>query len=377
MISLGIYPRVNLATARVHLADARGLLARGIDPSADRKQRRTANGRTLETVAREWLKHLEVPIAKGLVSVDTLKDATRILERHVFPELGARPIAAIRPHELLAVLKQSELKGLRYTALRAKQRCSRVFRYAVGLGYVDRDITQSLRGLLEPPKIRHRPGITDPKRLGELLDAIDDYAGRAVICIALKLPLLFFVRPGELRKARWEQFDFERAQWRIPARCMKARVQHLVPLSRQALELLCSLRLLTGTSEYLFPLIRDTGRSLQGTALSCALRSLGFDPKEVTPHGFRATACTLLNEQGWRSEAIERQMAHGVSDSVRRHYNYAQHLPERRIMMQAWANYLDGLRSECSASASRIPRPAERPGDRLHQSTADLNLGTH
>jgi integrase len=345
MISLGVYPRVNLATARLHLADARGLLARGIDPSADRRQRRAAIGRTFETVARDWFKCLEVPVAKGLVSADTLKDATRILERHIFPELGARAIGEIRTHELLGVLKQIELKGLRYTALRAKQRCSRVFRYAVGMGYIERDITHSLRGLLEPPKIRHRPGITDPKRLGELLDAIEGHAGREVIGIALKLALLFFVRPGELRKARWEEFDFERAQWRIPARCMKARVQHLVPLSRQALELIGTLRSLTGNSEYVFPLMRDSGRPLHGSAMNSALRSLGFSCQEVTPHGFRATACTLLNELGWPSEAIERQMAHGVSDSVRRHYNYAQHLPERRIMMQAWADYLDGLRS--------------------------------
>jgi integrase len=182
MISLGICLRVNLATARLHRADARGLLARGVDPSADRRQRRAA-GRTFESVARDWLKHLEVPVAKGLVTADTL-------------------------HELLAVLKQSELKGLNYTALRAKQRCSRVFRYAAGMGYIERDITQSLRGLLQPPRIRHRPGITDPKRLGELLDAIEGFAGREVIKIALKLALLFFVRPGELRKARWEQFDF-------------------------------------------------------------------------------------------------------------------------------------------------------------------------
>jgi integrase len=345
MISLGVYPRVNLATARRRLADARGLLARGIDPGADRRQHRIATARTFESVAREWLKGLEVPVAKGLVTSDTLKDATRILERHIFPDLGTRPIGDIQSHELLRVLKGLELKGLRFTARRAKQRCSRVFRHAVGLGYAERDITVSLRGLLEPPRTRHRPGITDPRRLGELLRAIDGYAGREVIGIALKLSLLFFVRPGELRKARWEQFDLERAQWRIPARCMKARVQHLVPLSRQALELLGKLHSLTGDSEYLFPQIRDDGRPLPGTALGCALRALGFSSTEVTPHGFRATACTLLNEMGWRSEAIERQMAHGVSDSVRRHYNYAQHLPERRVMMQAWADYLDDLHS--------------------------------
>jgi integrase len=183
------------------------------------------------------------------VPADTLKDAIRILERQVFPALGTRPISDIRAHELLMVLKQIELKGLRETARRVKQRCSRVFRHAIGLGYVEWDITEDLRGLLEPPRVRHRAGITDPARLGELLRAIDGYTGREVIGIALKLALLFFVRPGELRKARPQQFDLRAAQWRIPAECMKARVQHLVPLSRQALELLLKLRTISGDSE--------------------------------------------------------------------------------------------------------------------------------
>ena len=159
----------------------------------------------------------------------------------------------------------------------------------LGLGYVERDITEDLRGLLEPPQVRHRPGITDPARLVELLRAIDGYTGREVIGIALKLALLFFVRPGELRKARWRQFDLPAAQWRIPAECMKARVQHLVPLSRQALELLLKLRTTSGDGEYVFPLLRDPARPLHGAALSGALRSLAFDSTEVTPHGFRAT----------------------------------------------------------------------------------------
>jgi len=219
-------------------------------------------------------------------------------------------------------------------------------RHAMGLGYVERDITEDLRGLLEPPQVRHRRGITDPARLRELLRAIDGYTGRQVISIALKLALLFFVRPGELRKARWRQFALPAAQWRIPAECMKARVQHLVPLSRQALELLLKLRTISGDGEYVLPLLRDPARPLHGAALSGALRPLGFESTEVTLHGFRATACTFLNELGWRSEAIERQMAHGVSDSIRRHYNYAQHLPERRVMMQAWADYLEGLRTD-------------------------------
>jgi integrase len=357
MISLGVYPNINLATARLLHADARGLLARDIDPSVDRKEKRAASARTFEFVARQLFKLLQPRVAKGQLAADTLKDAIRILERQVFPALGARPISDIRAQELLIVLKQIELKGLRETARRAKQRCSRVFRHAIGLGYIERDITEDLRGLLEPPHVRHRPGITDPARLGELLRAIDGYTGREVIGIALKLALLLFVRPGELRKARWQQFDLQAAQWRIPAECMKARVQHLVPLSRQALELLLKLRTSSGDSEYVFPLLRDASRPLHGAALSGALRSLGFDRREVTPHGFRATACTLLNELGWRSEAIERQMAHGTANDVRRHYNYAQHLPERRVMMQAWADYLDGLRTSglTGKASSRQP----------------------
>jgi integrase len=168
----------NLATARVLHADARGLLARDIDPSVDRKEKRAASARTFEVIARLWFKLLEPRVAKGQLAADTVKDATRILERHVFPTLGARPICDIRAHELLIVLKQIELKGLRDTARRCKQRCSRVFRHAIGLGYVERDITEDLRGLLEPPQVRHRPGISDPARLGELLRAIDGHAGR-------------------------------------------------------------------------------------------------------------------------------------------------------------------------------------------------------
>jgi hypothetical protein len=187
-----------------------------------------------------------------------------------------------------------------------------------------------------------------------------DTTGREVVGIALKLALLFFLRPGELRKARWQQFDLQAAQWRIPPECMKARVQHLVPLSRQALELLLKLRTISGDSEYVVPSLRDPSRPLHGAALSAALRSLGFDSNEVTPHGFRATACTLLNELGWRSEAIERQMAHGTANDVRRHYNYAEHLPERRVMMQAWADYLDELRA--SGSLARSCHPEFRSG---------------
>ena len=340
-------------------ADARGFLAREIDPSADRKEKRAANARTFEFVARQWFKLLQARVTKGQLAADTLSDAIRILERQVFPALGTRPISDIRAHELLMVLKQIELKGLRETARRAKQRCSRVFRHAIGLGYVERDVTEDLRGLLEPPHVRHRPGITDPARLGELLRAIDGYTGREVIGIALKLALLFFVRPGELRKARWQQFDLEAAQWRIPAECMKARVQHLVPLSRQALELLLKLRTISGDSEYVFPSLRDPSRPLHGAALSGALRSLGFDSSEVTPHRFRATACTLLNELGW---SIRGDRAADGPRCLRLHPPTLQLCATpsgapRHDASMGRADYLDGLRTSGSTGELGSRKP--------------------
>jgi integrase len=184
--------------------------------------------------------------------------------------------------------------------------------------------------LLLPPVTRHRPGITNPKRLGALLRAIDGYTRSEKIAIALKLTPLLFVRPGELRGAEWDEIDFERAQWRIPAERMKMRTPHIVPLCRQALELLAKLHALTGDGRYLFPAYGKPDRIMSGTRLAAALASLGFSSREVTPHGFRATACTLLNELGWRADAIERQLAHAVGDSARRLYNHAQYLPSAR-----------------------------------------------
>jgi integrase len=344
MISLGVYPKVGLALARRLHANARGLVARGIDPSRDRRQQRAANSRTFEAVARSWLKTLQLRVGKNTPAQATVDRNQRLLERHIFPVPGNRPIGAISPRDLLVILKEIESKGLQHTTRRVKQRCSRVFRHAIGLGYLTYDVTEGFRGLLEPPTVRHHPSIRDPQRLGESLLAIDGYKGRAIMGIALKLAPLLFVRPGELRKARWRHIDFENAQWRIPAGCMKSRVQHIVPLSHQALALLQTLYTYSDSSEFLFPSTLSSRRPLHSAALSIALRSLGFLSSEVTPHGFRATACTLLNEMGWNSDAIERQLAHGASDDLRRIYNYAQHLPTRRTMMQAWADYLDKLR---------------------------------
>jgi integrase len=360
-ISLGVYPKVGLAKARLLHADARGLLARGIDPSVERRQLRAANAHTFESVARSWLKVLQVRVHKHTLTATTVEKNLRLLERYIFPRIGLRPITAITPSELLVILKEIESHGFIETARRVKQRCSRVFRHAIGLGCLHCDITEGFRGLLERPRHQHRPSIRDPRRLGELLRAVDDFKGRPITGIALKLAPLLFVRPGELRHARWRHLDFANAQWRIPAECMKSRVQHLVPLSKQALALLKTLRPLSGDSEFLFPSTRSPRHPIRSQALSMALRSSGFLSTEVTPHGFRATACTLLNELGWNSDAIERQLAHGASDDLRRVYNYAQYLPTRRLMMQARANYLDKLRLSVQHERSNAKTSPSHP----------------
>ena len=298
---------MGLAHARRLHADARGLLARGINPSDERRRLRAANTHTFESVAQSWLKVLQARVHKRSLTATTVERNRRLLEQHVFPQLGSRPIATITPGELLVILKEIESRGFFETARRVKQRCSRVFRHAIGLGYIQCDITEGFRGLLERPRHQHRPSIRDPRRLGELLRAVDEFKGRPITGIALKLAPLLFVRPGELRRARWRDIDFANAQWRIPAECMKSRVQHLVPLSNQALALLKTLRPLSGDSEFLFPSMRGPQHLIHAQALSHALRKCGFLSTEVPPHGFRATACTLLNELGWNADAIERQ----------------------------------------------------------------------
>ena len=310
MISLGLYPEVGLRAARQQREEARGLLALGMDPSTHRRTAVAAEVCTFEGVARDWTACLTRIVEKRRRSPAVLRRARWVLENYLLPALGARPIAAITAHELLAVLKAIERRGLLDTVRRVRQQASRILRHAVGLGYISYDLTQDFRGLLLPPITRHHPGITNPKRLGELLRAMDTYAGSEKIGIALKLSPLLFVRPGELRGAEWAEIDFERAQWRIPADRMKMRTPHIVPLCRQALELLERLKPLTGDGQYLFPACGKPDRPISGTRLAAALASLGFSSREVTPHGFRATACTLLNELGWRGDAIERQLAH-------------------------------------------------------------------
>jgi len=229
--------------------------------------------------------------------------------------------------------------------------CSQVFRYAVATGRADRDPTIELKGALTPVKERHHPSITDPKAIGALLRAIDGYDGSPVTKAALRFAPLTFVRPGELRRAAWQEFDLDKAEWRIPAERMKMRELHIVPLSKQALAVLKELMPHTGSGHFLFPGARTNGRSMSENTVNAALRRLGYSKDEMTGHGFRSMASTHLNEHGWHRDAIERQLAHAERDDVRAAYNFAEHLPERRRMMQAWGDYLDTLRKGAQISS--------------------------
>jgi integrase len=348
-LSFGVYPEVTLRDARDKRDDARKLLRNKIDPGAKRQAEKSATGDSFEAVAREWFARFSPKWAPGHSS-----KLIRRLELYVFGWIGGRPISKIEPPEVLACIRRVEAKGNLETAHRALQVCGRVFRYAVQTGRANRDPTADLRGAIPPADENHFASFTDPKDLGELLRAIDSYKGSLVVRCALRLAPLVFVRPGELRGAEWSEIKFESNEWRIRPERMKMRQQHIVPLSRQAIEILREIQPLTGRDKFVFPSARDKKRALSDNALLAALRRMGFEQGSVTVHGFRHSASTLLNEQGWNGDAIERQLSHGERDAVRAAYNYAEHLPERRKMMQSWADYCDALRSNGGASAETI-----------------------
>jgi integrase len=345
MLSMGVYPDIPLLMARERRDDARRLLARNIDPGAERRVVRAVHQQTFEGVARHYLAGLARQVRDNKRSAETLKKATWMLERFVFPELGTRPIGEITSKELLVTLKKIETQNFRETARRTKQKCGQIFRHAVGLGYAARDITVDLRGLLESPLVEHHASITDPTQVSALLRALDNYHGRPETRAALRLAPLVFVRPGELRTAEWEHVDVVTANWRIPAHLMKMRRPHIVPLSRQAIEILRELKQRTGDGRFLFPMQLNRERPMSEFTVNYALRALGYSSGQFTGHGFRSMATTLLNEHGWDTEAIERQLGHIETNGVKAAYNYAQHLPLRQKMMQWWADYLDELRA--------------------------------
>jgi integrase len=340
LLAIGAYPDVSLKRAREKRDDARKLLADGIDPSAKRRAEKEQQVNTFEAVAREWLVLQE----KSLDESTLTRERSR-LQNFVFPHLGNRPIAQITPPELLAVLRRIESRGTNDTAHRTRSICSRVFRYAVATGRAECDCTVDLRGALPALTVGHFAAITQPAKIGELLRAIDGYVGQPATHAGLKLAPYVFVRPGELRQAEWPEFDLAAAEWRIPGERMKAGEPHLVTLSTQAVDILKWLQPITAHGRYLFPSLRTPTRPISDNTLNAALRRLGYSGEEMTGHGFRSMASTCLNELGWHPDLIELQLAHAERNKVRAAYNRAQRLDERRKMMQAWGDYLDGLRA--------------------------------
>jgi len=340
LISLGAYPDVTLKRAREKRDAARRLIADGVDPSVQRKAERAALAQSFEGVAKEWLELQTKSLAPETISILTAR-----LDSGLYPYIGSRPIAAITAQELLGALRRIEARGRHETAHRVRALAGRVFRYAVATGRAHHDVAADLKGALAPVKSKNFASVTDPARVGQLMRAIHGYSGYPVTALALKLAPLVFVRPGELRAAEWPEFDLENAEWRIPGERMKMGEPHLVPLSRQALAILRELQPLARGGKYLFPSLRTRDRPMSDNTINAALRRMGYTSEEQTGQGFRTMASTLLNEQGFPPDVIELQLAQTERNKVRAAYNKAQRLPERRKMMQAWADYLDGLRA--------------------------------
>jgi integrase len=352
-LALGVFPEVTLADARGLRDSAREALRAGLDPGAEKKAtkvRAVLNAATtFEAIALEWLETQRAKLAAS-----TFEKAQWMLVDTVFPWMGALPIAKIEAPEVLATLRRIEARGANETAHRTRERIAQVFRYAIATGRAKHNPVGDLRGALSPVVRTSRAAITDPAKVGDLLRAIDGYTGQFVTRCALKLAPLLFVRPGELRKMEWAELDLGKAEWRIPAAKMKMREEHIVPLAPQAVAILRDLEPLTGPdprrptriARYSFPSLRSGTEHMSENTVNAALRRLGFDKETMTGHGFRALASTRLNELGWAPEVIERQLAHAERNSVRAAYNRAQYMKERRQMMGAWADYLDGLRAD-------------------------------
>ncbi len=344
-LALGIYPTVSLAEARSGRDQAKKLLTKGIDPSTqrklDREVRKAATDNSFRVVAEEAISKLE---REGRAHLTLIKK--RWLLDFAFPAFGERPVAEITARELLALLQKIERRGLYETAKRLRSSCGMVFRFAIATGRAERDPSVDLRGALTTHQVRHRATIVDPTGIGALLRAIDAFDGQPTTRAALRLAAYVFVRPGELRHAEWKEFDLGAAVWSIPAEKMKMRRPHRVPLARQALAILRDLEEITGNGRWLFPSVRTVARPISENTLNAALRRLGYSSEAMSTHGFRAMAATRLNEMGrWNPDAIERQLAHQEPSAVRRAYIHsAEYWPERVLMMQAWADYLDELR---------------------------------
>jgi integrase len=350
-LAFGVYPEVTLKDARDKAAAARQTLAGGFDPGAIKKAERVQTEvqslNSFEAVARQWY-----AVRSNEWAASYGEKIIRRFEVDVFPYVGRRPIDSITPPELLTVLRRIEERGVIETAHRALENCSQVFRFAVAEGKAPSNPARDLKDALKKPLAKHFPAITDPLRLGELLRAMQGYQGTPVVRAALALQPMLLLRPGELRHARWPEFDLDNALWTVPAERMKREragkingKPHIVPLPTQAVAILRELHMLTGESPYVFRGERHHDRPMSENSVNAALRALGFGAEEVTGHGFRATARTLLAEQlGIEATVIEAQLAHSVADSLGRAYNRTEFQAQRRAMLQTWADYLDKLR---------------------------------
>jgi integrase len=339
-LSLGEYPLVSLKEARLKRDDCKRRRAEGENLRA----RRGEEGTTFEAVARDWFERQIKPVRVEGHS----KTVLYRLEKFLFPALGTRNISEIKTPELLAVIRSIEASGTIETAHRVRQIAGQVFRFAIASGLCEHDLSADLRGALTPRKPEHQAALTDPRAVESLIRAMGTYRGSPTVKAALWFTLYTFQRQGNIRHAEWSEMDFEASLWRIPGEKMKGKRDHIVPLSRQCAELLEGLRPLNGRGRYIFPSERTPGgsRGISENTVNAAIRSMGFSKEEMCAHGFRSTASTLLNEQGWNSDVIELCLAHHEQNKVRAAYNHSERMEERRELMQHWADYIDSLKAK-------------------------------
>ena len=353
LLVIGPYPEISLKEARERRTEAKRLLLEHIDPSAAKQEAKAAAAmsarNSFEVVAREWFDKYSGGWTQGYK-----ERVLHRLEHDIFPHVGNRPVKSISAPGFLAALRKVEERGAVTAAHLALRESGRVFRYAVATGRAERDICADLRGAITPaPAVKHYAAVTEPRGIGKLMLALESYTGTFLVARALRLAPFLFVRPGELAGAEWSEVDFERAEWRIPPEKMKMRQTHIVPLALQALDILREVYAVTGQGRFVFPGRFGGEQSVRAMTLVRALRYLGYAPEEMTCHGFRSMASTMLNEKGYNRDWIERQLAHAERSSVRAAYNYAQYLPERRKMMQEWADYLTELREKARQEADQ------------------------
>ena len=362
VLALGVYPEINLADARERRAQARKVLAAGNDPGEVKKEAKRVktlkSANAFEVVAREWFEMRKHEWASS--SANTMLAR---LEQHILPTLGPRPIANITAPDVLAMLRVVETRGTLETARRVMQISGQIFMYAIATGRAERNPVPDLRGALKTPVTKHHSYLK-ASELPLYIKNLDAYDGSLQTKLALRLLLLTFVRTTELRGAQWTEIDWDKAEWRIPAERMKMKELHIVPLSRQAIAILRELEMLSGNQQYIFPNQHNSGTFMSENTMLYALYRMGYHSR-ATGHGFRSTASTILNEYDFRADVIERQLAHCERDTVRAAYNHAQYLPERRKMMQWWADYLDKVAAKKQSPRSSIPGSSSRsPGKR-------------